>query len=238
MPDLKSSSLYDRLMALKPEEMSRNAWTISAGVSRSALDDIRRNGRARHDTIEKLLGAIGLTFADLDRVVPNGTFAEVAPTGALTTQEVRTEFFGETPLTRLPVLGTAMGGDLIDTDMPIEMTELHQSQIIEYIQRPAALALDDQAYALEIVGDSMLPRFRPGERVAVSPRSPVRVGDDVIVQLRGPDGDGERIKLVLIKELVRRSGGYIELRQYNPDMTFRVQIERIAAIHKVRGIFF
>lgn len=238
MAEAEGSSLYDRLMAVKPADVSRNAWTIKAGVSRSALDDIRRSGRARHDTIEKLLSAIGVSFADFDSGNPDGARTEVAPTPSLTTQEVRNEFYGEEPLPRLPVLGTAMGGELADTDMPIEMTELHQMQVIEYIHRPANLARDGEAYALEIVGDSMFPRFKPGERVAVSPRSPVAIGDDVIVQLRGPDGDGERIKLVLIKELVRRSGGYIELRQYNPDTTFRVEIARVASVHKVRGIFF
>lgn len=85
----------------------------------------------------------------------------------------------------------------------------------------------------------MRPRFRPGERVGVSPRTPVSIGDDVIVQLRGSDGvDGELVKTVLIKELVRRGSTHVELKQYNPEMTFKVEVKRIAAMHLVRANFF
>jgi phage repressor protein C with HTH and peptisase S24 domain len=40
---------------------------------------------------------------------------------------------------------------------------------------------------------------------------------------------------VLIKRLVRRTGGYVELRQFNPDTTFRVETQRVAKIHRVLG---
>src|SRR5271169_3483167 len=39
--------------------------------------------------------------------------------------------------------------------------------------------VDDQAYALEISGDSMHPIYRDGDIVIVSPSSPVRKGDRV-----------------------------------------------------------
>jgi phage repressor protein C with HTH and peptisase S24 domain len=59
-----------------------------------------------------------------------------------------------------------------------------------------------------------------------------------VVQLKGDDTEDqyeERITAVLIKRLVRRSASFVELRQFNPDTTFRVGSERIAAIHKVIG---
>jgi phage repressor protein C with HTH and peptisase S24 domain len=84
----------------------------------------------------------------------------------------------------------------------------------------------------------MSPRFEPGQRVAVSPREPVSIGDDVIVQLRGAEGDDERVKMVLVKRLVRRTPSFIELRQFNPDTTFRVEAKRVAALHKVKGALF
>jgi phage repressor protein C with HTH and peptisase S24 domain len=66
----------------------------------------------------------------------------------------------------------------------------------------------------------------------------VSIGDDVVVQLKGGSSEGElreRVSTVLIKELVRRSATFIELRQFNPDVTFRVEQDRVAAIHKVVG---
>ena len=56
------------------------------------------------------------------------------------------------------------------------------------------------------------------------------VGDDVVVQI----GEGPAVK-ALVKELVRRAAGFVELRQFNPDVMFRVQATEIAAVHKVMG---
>jgi phage repressor protein C with HTH and peptisase S24 domain len=85
---------------------------------------------------------------------------------------------------------------------------------------------DENAYALEISGDSMLPAYRDGDVVIVSPNSPVRRGDRVVVKSR----EGE----VLAKELKRRTARTIELRSINPehpDRTFDAdQVAWIARI--------
>jgi SOS-response transcriptional repressor LexA len=151
------------------------------------------------------------------------------------------EKYGHAETRHLPLLGSAIAIMSFDPDRNIELTEIDASEVLEQIARPASLARDQEAYALTVVGDSMWPRFRPGRRVIVSPRAPVSIGDDVIVQLRGTEGEAEyrdRVTLVLIKELVRRSATFIELRQFNPDVTFRVELERVAKIHKVVGEVF
>ncbi len=78
----------------------------------------------------------------------------------------------------------------------------------------------------------MWPRFRPGSRIAVSPRAPVAIGDDVLVRLKSAAAGAER---VLIKQLVKRSGTSVELRQFNPALTFAVDAADVAAILKVPG---
>jgi phage repressor protein C with HTH and peptisase S24 domain len=106
---------------------------------------------------------------------------------------------------------------------------------IDRLPRPQSLAADRGAYAVTVVGGSMWPRFRPGRRIAVSPRAPVAIGDDVIVRLHsasGAAGEGDR---VLLKELVKRTGGNVELRQFNPDRTFTVSDSDVDAIEKVAG---
>ena len=79
----------------------------------------------------------------------------------------------------------------------------------------------------------MWPRFRPLRRLIVSPAAPVAIGDDVLVQLQGRAGDGS--VNVLIREMVERATDFVELRQFTPDMVFRVVTADIAAIHKVMG---
>lgn len=151
------------------------------------------------------------------------------------------EKFGSAPLSMIPLMGTAIGIRTFDPDKQIELTQVDAGDVLDHVARPASLARDREAYALTVVGDSMWPRFRPGRRVIVSPRAAVEIGDDVVVQLRGVEGDAEhreRIALVLIKELVRRTASYVELRQFNPDVTFRLEAERVAKIHKVVGEVF
>jgi phage repressor protein C with HTH and peptisase S24 domain len=107
-----------------------------------------------------------------------------------------------------------------------------RDRVIDRHARPASLADDFQAYGLTMIGDSMWPRFRPGRRVAASPAAPVRIGDDVLVLLAG---DGKAGQQALLKELVRRTGALLELRQFNPDLTFTVPADAVQAVHKIVG---
>ena len=68
---------------------------------------------------------------------------------------------------------------------------------------------DPNAYALEISGDSMEPVFRDGDIIIVSPSSPIRRGDRVVVRTTS----GE----VMAKQLARQSARRIELRSLNPE---------------------
>jgi len=72
---------------------------------------------------------------------------------------------------------------------------------------------DPNAYALEVSGESMLPLYRDGDTLIVSPSSSIRRGDRVVVSTR----DGE----VMVKELVRRTARRVELRSFNPEFPGR-----------------
>jgi phage repressor protein C with HTH and peptisase S24 domain len=129
-----------------------------------------------------------------------------------------------------------MAGAWGPADGDIELTELRLNEIVDHLPRPPSLASDAGAFALTIVGDAMWPRFRPGRRVAVSPKAPVAIGDDVVVSLAAEQETGRTA--ALIKELVRRTAAYLELRQFNPEATFRVDARDVSAIHKVMGELF
>ena len=59
-------------------------------------------------------------------------------------------------------------------------------------------------------------------------------GRDVVVRLGGSHEDSGGVR-ALVKELVRRTAAFVELRQFNPDMTFRIDAADIVAVHKVMG---
>ncbi|KQY35004.1 DNA-binding protein [Caulobacter sp. Root487D2Y] len=66
---------------------------------------------------------------------------------------------------------------------------------------------EESVYALEITGDALVPVFRDGDRILVSPTVPPRRGDRVVVRTAG----GE----LLIKELARVTARSVELASLN-----------------------
>ena len=85
-------------------------------------------------------------------------------------------------------------------------------------------AMDDaNAYALEVTGDAMLPLYRDGTVIVISPSAPIRRGDRVVLRTR----DGA----VLASELKRRTGRAIELRAFAVG-----QPERTLAVDEVHWI--
>lgn len=138
----------------------------------------------------------------------------------------------------LPIYGSALGADLEYSDehgvvVKVEQTEVHMSAPMDFMARPIGVTGRPDLYVVEVSGHSMEPRYDSGRRVLVDPRRAAGVGDDVVVQLRGPTFDGEEIRHVLIKQLVRRRPGVVVLRQFNPVVEFEVPNEQVSAVHRV-----
>jgi SOS-response transcriptional repressor LexA len=224
------STICDDLMRLKPDGMSPNGWAMKAGVSRTVWSDMRRHGNPSRRTLEKLLTAVGSSLAEFEALRIGGNSAIGSATRAALSE--RSGTWGSAHLPPLPLIMTAIGGEWADAANKVELVELRPSEIVDRVPRPVSLASDASAYAITIVGDSMWPRFRPGRRVAVSVKLPVAIGDDVLVKLASPSGNTVH---VLIKELVRRTERGVDLRQFNPDMTFHVPAAEITGIEKVVG---
>ena len=74
-------------------------------------------------------------------------------------------------------------------------------------------ANDEHAYALEISGDQMRPAYRDGDIIVVSPGTPIRRGDRVLVRT----GAGE----MMVGELKRRTAKSLELQPLNASLVDR-----------------
>ena len=152
-------------------------------------------------------------------------------------QPMTSEAFRRLPKT-LPIYGTALGADIEFGDgngvvVLIEQTEVHMSAPTDYMARPIGVTGRPDLYVVTVSGHSMEPRFDSGRRLLVDPKRSPGVGEDVVVQLRGPTFDGEEIRHVLIKQLVRRRPGVVVLRQFNPSIEFEVPNEQVAMVHRV-----
>jgi phage repressor protein C with HTH and peptisase S24 domain len=168
-------------------DMTASGLARKAGLDPTTFNRSKRqaqDGRPRWPSTESLAKILQATGATLDEFM-----------GLLTSRKDVAQ--------RVPLIGMAQAGDggfFDDAGFPA-------GEGWDEIVFPNVA--DENAYALEISGDSMLPAYRDGDVVIVSPNSPVRRGDRVVVKTR----DGE----VLAKELKRRTAKTIELRSLNPE---------------------
>jgi SOS-response transcriptional repressor LexA len=234
MPRGEEPDIYRELMRFKPEGLTANAWAVKAGVSRTVWADMRRHGNPSRRTLAKLLTAAGSSLAEFEalRVGAAPVAVQTAP-GAVGDGVRRT--WASAPLRPLPLVTCAVAGEWGEAGSGIDLLEVRERDRIDLLPRPPSLAADWSAYAITVPGDSMWPRFRRGRRLAVSPRSPAENGDDVLVLLKKPL-NGARAALLM--ELVRRAPACVELRQFNPDVTLKVDSEEVESIHKVAGELF
>lgn len=134
----------------------------------------------------------------------------------------------------LPMYGTALGAPRIYDGEAVEQTTLNTGDVVRYLKRPVILNDRPDAYGLTVVGNSMWPVYPEGTTVIAETKRHPRVGDDVIVYLRSKDEDGDdRARAVLIKRLVRRSASYVELQQFTPAHTFRLDTDEVLRIDRV-----
>lgn len=177
-----------------------------AGLDPTTFNKSKRgtaNGKLRWPSTESLAKVLAATGASLEDFV------------ALTSDDARGGRTRPVPLIGLAQAGQA--GYFDDAGFPA-------GSGWEEIAFPDFA--DDHAYALEITGDSMLPVYRDGDRILISPSANLRRGDRVVARTRA----GE----VMAKQLSRLTAQHIELRSFNPaypDRSF--PITDIGFIHRI-----
>ncbi|ALL14881.1 S24 family peptidase [Caulobacter henricii] len=175
---------------MSPSAMARMSGLDPTSFNRSKRVSADAEARPRWPSTEslaKVLEATGVGFSEF---------------AALTESRKR-------PVQRgLPLLGFAQAGsDGFFDDAGFPVGEGWDEIAFPGLQ-------EDGVYALEIAGDSMLPVFRDGDRILVSPSIEPRRGDRVVVKTHA----GE----VMAKELARVTARTIELTSLNRDYGDRV----------------
>ena len=87
---------------------------------------------------------------------------------------------------RIPVLGRVVAG------IPIEAVE----EILDYEEITPELAATGEFFALQVKGDSMLPKLEEGDVVIVKRQSDVETGDIAIVLVNGDEATIKQVKKV------------------------------------------
>jgi phage repressor protein C with HTH and peptisase S24 domain len=176
----------DRLAARA--KLSASGLAKRAGLDPTTFNKSKRitpDGRERWPSTESVAKSLAATGATLDQFV------------ALISDELRP------PGKTLPLISFAeagAGGRFDDNGFP-------SGEAWDTLPFPAVE--DTHAYALEIAGDSLLPMYRDGAHIIVSPAAPLRRGDRVIVKVRS----GE----LMLRELKRKNARTLELKSLGPE---------------------
>jgi len=190
-PKAQKTLTHDQIWTALDRLAERGGLSASGLAKKSGLDPttfnkskrITADGRERWPSTESVAKALAATNSSID------TFVQLIGDSARTAQAV-------------PLLGFAQagnGGHFDDSGIP-------SGKGWDVVALPSAN--DEHAYALEISGDQMKPAYRDGDVILVSPGTPIRRGDRVVVKTR----DGE----VMAKELKRRTAKTLELQSLNP----------------------
>jgi phage repressor protein C with HTH and peptisase S24 domain len=176
----------DRLAARA--KLSASGLAKRAGLDPTTFNKSKRitpDGRERWPSTESVAKSLAATGATLDQFV--ALIADEARPSAKT----------------LPLISFAdvgVSGRFDDHGFPSDKG---------WDTLPFPAVEDIHAYALEVAGDSLLPIYRDGAHIIVSPTAPIRRGDRVVVKTRS----GE----VILRELKRKNAKTLELRSLWPE---------------------
>jgi phage repressor protein C with HTH and peptisase S24 domain len=192
------------------DRLAERAGLSASGLAkRSGLDPttfnkskrITADGRERWPSTESVAKALAATNSSID------TFVQLIGDSVRTVQSV-------------PLLGFTQAG----SSGYFDENGFPTGKGWDEVALPSAN--DEHAYALEISGDQMRPVYRDGDVIVVSPGTPIRRGDRVVVKTRA----GE----VMVRELKRRTAKTLELQSLKPNDADRTlaagEVEWIARI--------
>ncbi|MDR6757814.1 phage repressor protein C with HTH and peptisase S24 domain [Mycoplana sp. BE70] len=121
---------------------------------------------------------------------------------------------------KIPVYGQAVGG--IDGEF------LMNGSVLYEVMAPPVISHIRGAYAVQVSGDSMYPRYEDGEICFVDPMRRVRKGDYVIAQVHleehGP-------LLAYVKKFLRHNAEELVLEQFNPHKELKFPAGAVHSVH-------
>jgi phage repressor protein C with HTH and peptisase S24 domain len=187
------------------EELSEKTGLSPSYVQR--LEDGKRNLGTKH--FDNFATALAVSPRELLEGEPSPETPAPAriirPSGPESSEVVKVgEGWPDTGEEWMDVRGVTVGGD---------DSFFYFGDVIDQVRRPPGIRNAKNVAALNVAGESMVPRFAPGELIYVQHRAPAP-GDDVVVELY-PENDGDPPKSFL-KRLVRKTGPRLYCRQFNP----------------------
>ncbi|HEV2678168.1 MAG TPA: helix-turn-helix domain-containing protein [Aliidongia sp.] len=204
--------------------LSMQALATRVGTTAPQINKLEKGERRLTlDWMTRLATALGIEAKDL---LPPTAESHLAVGGVMPPPSMGSEAApgpilpARDPRDLIPVRSAARGGE--------EQEMFLEDGPIDYIARPHSLLHVRDAYSIYMIGESMIPRFRPGQLLHVNPYKPPQVGAGVVVTKTN--------NVVLIKEFVRRTETTLLLKQYNPAAELKYPLGEVRDLHTVVGL--
>ncbi len=200
---LSHSHIWSAIEALASRNnLSPSGLARLAGLDPTSFNKSKRqaaDGRLRWPSTEslaKIMQATGTSFDDFARLVGDHEDSQYEGHSG-------DNFLNQS--NGIPLLGFAQagaGGFFDDAGFPA-------GQGWEEVDFPTQDTKNNNVYALEVQGESMMPLYRDGDVLIVEPNAQIRKGDRIVVRTK----EGE----VMAKILSRDTAQSIELLSLNPE---------------------
>lgn len=161
-------------------------------------------------------------IAEIEVASPDGE--ELMLPSSVTREPANATVLGLVPRSpvKIPLYGTAVGGE--DGEFVLN------GNLLDHVFAPPSLSGIQKAYAVQVSGDSMSPRYEDGDSVSVNPERRVKKGDYVIAQIHVEEHDAP---LAYVKKLVRWTDKELILEQFNPPKELRFDGSQVSSVHYV-----
>jgi phage repressor protein C with HTH and peptisase S24 domain len=183
----------------------------------TALDRLAARAGLSASGLAKAAGLDPTSFNKSKRITPEGRerwpsteSVAKALTATHTGVDVFVQLIGETGRNiaqALPLIGYAPIGNPTESSGAFDDAGIPVGKGWDEIAFPGVD--DENAYGIEVSGNSLEPAYRDGTVLIVSPNAPIRRGDRVVLKTK----EGK----VTVNELKRRTSKIIELRSIGPE---------------------
>lgn len=214
----------EALSTLEDIKVTRGAvgnWELGGDISRANLAAIADRFKVNLDWLEFGKGEMPLKsiVEDTGKAVDN-----TPKTSAESHRIAHNAIIGHQieGFARIPIRGQGMGGT--------EGVLIFSDQNFGDVLAPPALANIPDAYAVYVVGDSMLERYQHGEVVYVHPYVPVRENDDCVIQVSTGEGQPP---IGYIKRFMSFDDKRLRVRQLNPPKVMTFPKDKVISVHRI-----
>jgi phage repressor protein C with HTH and peptisase S24 domain len=207
------------LHALDAAGMDQSSLAKALAITPSAVNQwIKADGLPKPARLKEIADVLGVSVSAL---VDDGHKPELRPAPPRLAPPISANLPRD-----LPVFGSAEGGP----DGVFEPT-WNNGDVVDYLRRPPGLQGMKDVFALYVSGDSMSPWRESGSYIYVHQTRPAAIGG-YVVALLAPAREGEPAR-AMVKKLLARRHGEIELQQFNPPKTLTFKRESVLRLYRV-----